>query len=228
MPDTRGSVSITVPRSAYPALAILVENLPRLDALGECILRADNELDVAKTASCLARELSMTDKDASGLLQALISLHSVRRGLEVSGEDFVELVTAALESGSEADWKAKHLDGWREGSPQLRALLDESHPSALLQKAVELTYAHQNVLQGVELITDIRPIFDEARSSVLATIVTHSLVVEYQQGSQRPERIHFALDDDDLATLKSLCERAEQKRSALRKTLAGIEWRKAT
>lgn len=72
-------------------------------------------------------------------------------------------------------------------------------------------------------MTDIRPVFDDTAREIQVMSVSHTLELEYYDGTER-RHIYMAIDAKDVAALKSACERAETKTVTLKEKLKSVPW----
>lgn len=89
-------------------------------------------------------------------------------------------------------------------------------------KAANVVFRHKNPFAGSKILTDIRPVFSPDKLEPAAGVVVHSLEIDVVRGlEQDQESYFFALDSQDLRTLRETVDRAIKKEDALRKLLAG-------
>jgi hypothetical protein len=85
-------------------------------------------------------------------------------------------------------------------------------------KASDLEYGYDRVFENARIFTDIRPVFGgEGTSDVRGAVIVNQLRISCVEGSGVKD-FFFALDQDDLAALRKIVERAEAKS----KTLAAL------
>lgn len=92
------------------------------------------------------------------------------------------------------------------------------HPAlALVAKTLDLSAANQRVMQRPRIISDIRPIFDDDwdEPSPIGSRIIHQLQVGVLDDDGRFREYFFAMDSDDLRTLKLQVDRAILKNSRL-------------
>jgi hypothetical protein len=83
-------------------------------------------------------------------------------------------------------------------------------------KALDLLYSNERNFVGSRIVSDIRPIFgDDAAEVPSAVVIAHRLEVEYVDPAGHNRTLQFALDHEDLATLRSTVERAQTKASVM-------------
>ena len=86
-------------------------------------------------------------------------------------------------------------------------------------KASSIQVSHDRVFNSCFIATDVRPVFEEPVGVGLAgSLVIHQLRM-ISVHNQSTEELYFALDDDDLASLRTTVDRALQKSLKLREWL---------
>jgi hypothetical protein len=87
-------------------------------------------------------------------------------------------------------------------------------------KAKELQQEGQRLLLDARILTDIRPVFGEdIGENPTAFILTHTLKLHYHEGGEHRE-FFVALDEQDIASLKKMSERAQEKTVVLKRVVA--------
>jgi hypothetical protein len=141
-------------------------------------------------------------------------LNDVRKHLELTGPEFLEALTSSIEKEASKEWKRKYLDGWRKIALSLTPCFDRDNVFATAKKSFELLGNRSALLLGARLLTDVRPLYDEATANIKGLILTNTFVLQFRQdGEQRV--LHVTLDLEDLASLKGELERAEIKNGVL-------------
>lgn len=164
----------------------------------------------------LAKRTGITAADATKVIRALVSLHSIRRSLDVDHHELMRLLSETLKrSGPPSWWSA-----WEKAQPEIAILLAKNHPLATFEKAGHLAYQYQNVVTRLQIITDVRPVFSADVSRIERGILAFVLRVEYHDGAHL-HAIDLALDASDVSELSQLCERAETKARIAREQLSG-------
>jgi hypothetical protein len=106
---------------------------------------------------------------------------------------------------------------------RLAALL-EAPDLVAVSKAADIVTEYDHVLHLSRIITDIRPVFgNSANNDPIGAVIVHQLRIGFID-ENRVRTISFALDAQDLASLKRAVDRAADKQNALSSTLerAGV------
>jgi plasmid stabilization system protein ParE len=147
------------------------------------------------------------------LLRGLLHLYRSAKVFKLSPSDFVEVMTASFKTKARTEEDKRAFTLWEQKKDQISRAVDsfgKDDVFLLSEKAGRITYAHQNIFKDAQILTDLRPVFNEDATSVIQAIVTHALYLEYFDGTET-RRVELTLDAPDLAALKRLCIRAEQK-----------------
>ena len=75
-------------------------------------------------------------------------------------------------------------------------------------------------LEDIQLICDIRPVFDDARSTIMGAIPISTLKLDVVDRDGAPRSIEIRLTEKQLAELASKAELARQKIRVIKQTLA--------
>lgn len=154
-------------------------------------------------------ELSDNEEFAVALCTQLISLDNFRREKKVDAEEVIDSLYGGLEATKlDADVKER-LGEIRE---TLLSLL-KSEWIRLPAKALKLSTDFEKLLVSGNVVTDVRPIFDEDRATIVGSIVSQTLKIQYvdRANMQKDVTLHLALDLDDVSNLISELEKAKQK-----------------
>lgn len=102
---------------------------------------------------------------------------------------------------------------------RLEALLT-SNGIGLITKAATVVAAHERILTGSLILTDIRPLFSEDRDlPPLAAHIAHTLLLEYIKDDEE-KKIFLALSAEQLSDLAMEVKKAQQKQKSLNSFLA--------
>ncbi len=209
--------SIKVPPDHIPALV----KLSSLSALTASSLQTAVASAAARMGS---RDLSpkevgpiagLNEMDLEQILEAVTGLQHVQAFTEISIDELLSDVSESVRSANQADVPAADIKELKE---RLRVFLN-NQDLAIAAKTNVLRYEHERVLHSLRILTDARPIFgnDVQKPPELMTI-DHILKIAFHRAGRLEEEF-FALDEDDLKTLKEAVQRAEQKANSLRALL---------
>lgn len=133
-------------------------------------------------------------------MRQLLTLSRLRLLYQWTGEDVVGAVVAGNQEAK------RHL------APIRAPLVEMLSSSALLTftKTMDLTYEHDHLFESAKIITDIRPVFAEDASDIVAAVITYTLTLGYYSGGKY-RRLSIAMDSKDLQKMGEQCARAEKK-----------------
>ena len=144
--------------------------------------------------------------DKENIANLIVGLYNIRRKSDIEIEDLLKSLKEAVLSD---DLSEEERSRWDSAEPVLGELLSiQSIGSAV--KAIDLSYDYANICRGAKIITDIRPVFDEEPSDIIASIISYCLRLNYES-RDGIESLSIALDEQDIMNLKKNCERALKK-----------------
>ena len=214
---------IRIPEEAYSELAALVSNLEKLPALAEVASVLGPSLSRRALGKAIADRTGISAPDAEVIVNGLLNLLHLCDEIGRPPAEVISLVTTALEKYASEDWRSKYMDAWRLADTALVAALNPDGPLAILYKTLQLTIAHQSVLQSAQILTDIRPVFNSDASKILRAVVTHMLVVTYRD-SDESRTAYYALDTGEVQKLKEACERVLKKADTIKDNVSSLPW----
>ncbi|HUQ71977.1 MAG TPA: hypothetical protein VM165_20770 [Planctomycetaceae bacterium] len=211
---------LTIPESGYISLAALVGLSPeKLRALGKVATStSQSSLNLAEIISDLSGSLEISSDDLNAIAGLLMALNQIRVERNLSPEDVVADLNAAIDAQASADWKSKHLAEWQRARSLLAELFQPNNFFSIAKKTHDLWMGRSASVRRIRLLADLRPVYDEAATSTLALVLTNTLIVEYfDSQKQEVAELHLSLDQDDLATMRSELERVAMKNAAIAK-----------
>jgi hypothetical protein len=198
--------------------------------LTEVMEAAKNE-QPASNVAVFARNLSARiGKNAADVFSVVDLLKNLKATEIHSGQapdDLILDLTKSLEiSGSPWD-KPPTIRKWKDTAPKLaKALKQINQDSGLMlsAKIAGLVYCRQNILHTCNIISDIRPVFNQSAKEISGMVVTHSLVLYYSDETKTQHELHLTMDWRDVARLRELCERANVKAQVIVDSLRDKPW----
>jgi hypothetical protein len=204
-----------------------VSGLAKLQALSpEIVSRLRDALALAaakkESADFLPADIGtiegLEEPDIEELVDAITALHHARAFYETPINEFVDDVIASLKSTprSKFSTEAGAISAFKE---RIRGFLDLSQ-LALAAKSNVLRFEHERTMHGVRILTDARPIFGtDVEKPPEAIALSYVLKLSYRRNGRLEEEF-FAMDEEDLQSLKKAVSRAELKAMSLRTVLA--------
>jgi hypothetical protein len=158
--------------------------------------------------------LAENDGAADAVLRTLLSLHGLMRQLDLTSDEIFAGLNSAVR---EADWNAEDLKKWEQAAEAFKGLF-HLPVVRLSAKALELSYQHAHLLQRSQIVTDIRPLFDQEAKEIQGTIISHKLLLRYDD-LEGEHLLSLAVDEKDILSLIKQCERALQKSKTVQSQL---------
>lgn len=170
----------------------------------------------------LLRALKENSVGCDALLRQVLSLHGLGRQLNLSAAEIFSGLQPGLQP-TESGWAEEEFKEWVAIADLVKEFF-ELEVIRLSAKALDLSYEHTQLLQRARILTDIRPVFNDDASEVRGTVISHSLLIRFDD----PEGDHvlsLAVDEDDIQSLIRQCERALKKSKTARDRLekAGVQ-----
>jgi hypothetical protein len=78
-------------------------------------------------------------------------------------------------------------------------------------KVEDLTYDFDRVWLGGRIITDVRPVYNQERDSIIGGVIVYTLNIDYTTREGVVKSISLSVDHNDIAKLKDACEEALRK-----------------
>ncbi len=208
------SSSLRIPerdRSALAKLAALPIAL--VDMLAQALEREPPTLSYEDLEARVSERVTdIPNSDVQSIVDLLMTLYSVKNAFDAPTAEFV---TEIAESES--------LDFSREVRDRLRDYLKQllSIESLIItSKASDVLLTNENNFHGARIVSEVRYLFgDNVESLPTAAVINHVLKITCHEDSKLTD-IYIGLDTVDLANLKAVIERAQQKGDTLRSMMA--------
>ena len=99
----------------------------------------------------------------------------------------------------------------------------------LNSKAISLGAAHERIFVSAQILTDLRPLFDDSitdKPEPDAAVICHTLMLHFIGSTGTHDDFFVVLSDDDIETMRDALDRAIQKAESLRTLLheSGISY----
>jgi hypothetical protein len=217
------STSVQIPEEAHPAFKKLIEfGSDRIRQLANALRETGPTLDSvsfrALSASKKIGDISLSEDIETILRDVVFPIRRTMYRHSVSASDMVSGLSGAITEISSGGvdgggFSKKEALQWAESEAAISELLD-SDTMKIEGKAEALIDARGNRIIGINLYSDLRPLFDEDAEHVKANVLTNTLVIRFNRGG-RPHTETFALDPASLKELKDQVDRALRKNAAL-------------
>jgi len=156
----------------------------------------------------LSDALGVTPTSGEALLRQLLALHGMVRQLTLTPDELFKGLSASFQN-LDGDWTKEDYERWAGISGLVREMF-ELEVVRLSAKALDLSYEHPELLQRARILTDIRPVFNSDASEICGTVISHSLMIRYDN-IEGNHVINLSVDEKDIHELIRQCERALKK-----------------
>jgi hypothetical protein len=141
------------------------------------------------------------------LLTALLSLFPASEELDIP----LPQVATEISNSSDLDL----TDAERQDLAGRIVRLTEQRAMMVTSKALNLLGEFERSYHDARIVSDVRPIFSrEPKQGMAAAIIVHTLVITYH-GNQPLQKVHIAMDSDDIKNLQAALDRAVAKARSL-------------
>jgi hypothetical protein len=213
------AAGLIIPTQAQRQLRALLKNLDRMQEILAHSRDTQPGVTAYEVLEPLAEKLNIDHDDLLNIFYSLENLNRLAAEYGTASEALDRIIAGTDPALS------KQL---RESEPQILAILTNyrgDHPVALSFKAQKLVYLHERIYRDAEILTDVRPIFDDAADGVLGAIIGHTLSITFTRMAAN-ERLHIAMDAGDVLALRKACDRAIRKAKVLQESLtsSNLNW----
>jgi hypothetical protein len=202
----------SIPKSAAEEITVLIENADRLD---ELFSGTQTQAHAVRPAEIIQKISKASGVDAEELRKIFNALENLK-GLS----DEFGGIPAAIDSLF-GNLRGEILNKLKEKKSKIIEAVEKysaDNAVTIAYKAQKLTYQRENIYQEAEIITEVRPVYDQKAETIFEYLVTHSLIATYFRNG-RFENIHLAMDMADVLKLRRVCDRAILKAKTLRDEL---------
>lgn len=196
------------------ARAILALDKAAFDALVEALSKCDSFLDGKGLKSVVEGSLGRS-KSASDVFDVVSILSRILR----EPGDPIEQTMGKFRSAIKEHSDAIPEDDREKLGERLEKLILAPKGLGLQWKADQLRKTTGIELEDIQLVCDIRPVFDDARSTILGAIPISMLKLDVIERDGAPRSIEIRLTEKQLAEFASKTELAQQKIRVIKQTL---------
>ena len=156
----------------------------------------------ATAAECLSRQA--------------IAFNGLLRQTNLSARDVVDGIGHAIDDVFPDD--TQFARSWSLIAPSFQDVI--SSPAVRLPaNAIALSYDYANLYRQVRILTDVRPLFNEAGDSIEGAVISFTLRLRFDN-VEGDHDISIAMDERDVKQLKDQCERSLTKAVTARQAMA--------
>jgi hypothetical protein len=194
------------------------------------ILKSIEDLPPGERYSAIIEHASQeTGLESSDIERILAAIQSIRRwmgSLHKSASGILESIAEDFREQASEEEGQDNLERWSAARDKIYGAIQAlggNHPLNLARKSERLAFAHQSILTEVRIITELRPVFTEAGDSIVQSVITHTLLIDYLEAGQG-RRLAVGLDAVDVTTLGRVAQRAEIKAATIREATKDLPW----
>ena len=204
--------SFSIPQQVVPALKKLAgASAEDFEGLLQAVAALQVHIKPEKITASLGEH---NVHGLSDIVRALTALSFSRFQAEVPRDEFV---AGIIESSALPTDKRAIL------AERLKALLD-IEVFRLSARAFAIQHEYEKVLRSARIVSDIRPVFTDSATDMEGLMIVHNLKLSYMDSGHYKEAV-FAMDDEDVAMLKRVLERAETKSKTMERFISKNELR---
>ncbi len=174
-----------------------------------------------RTLAESAGEGSQLDvSDVQALLEAIRELAGIGYRIRSSAGQIAARVVSSPQFSADEDLN-RH-DTLRERMAKRIETLLNCEVIRFLSKASSIGAEHERVFLNAQVLTDLRPLFDDDRGEDLepeGALLCHTLSLHFISSDRTHDTFYVVLDDDDIETLQSAIDRAIRKSGSLKRKL---------
>ena len=217
--------ALAIPSKHYQRFALLIKlEKDSLRRLIECGYSVNPNLNITKMSVSIAEATNIDLNIVREIVRLLMTLNSLKREKYQDSSEFVEELINAVNSINDTTFTADMKSKFTDLRSELIELFSSDNSFALTSKARSVFTDHKNVFCSSDIISDIRPIFNDEASQVKILSVYHNLIIRYHEDENYSihKEIHVALDSEDLKHLMEQIIRAQKKENTISKSFTDI------
>jgi hypothetical protein len=174
-------------------------------------------LKKAHLKDSISSKFSQEEKESiENLIELLLSIVQTTEDYDLPSLNVAKAVTAQIRS-TFADEQAFSEDSYVLFERRLHSFLDVDEVLKVVVKSASLIYKEENVFNGMEVITDARPVMNLSGEKVAGLVISHTLRVLLYGDNRKPMYVSF--DSSDLDLMIEKLQAAKTKESLLKEML---------
>jgi len=218
---TQSMATLNIPDEALPDLTRIVElDQGFFDSFLASVKETAPTLTRGQFVNKIVATLPAASKsDLAAILRATVALYQFKEKSDLSSEELADAVVESplISTSEKFSDEAKRILRTR-----LSGLFDLDKSLGVTSKAVDVMTEHERTFCNARILSDIRPVFVQDLEDAAGAVIVHNLQIGFHQYGKHQE-FYFALDSDDLQSLKKIIDRAEKKELALERMLRKSE-----
>jgi hypothetical protein len=211
--------SITIPKSAYPAIQDLVRlSQDDFEAFVKALSDATPAISPGRFWHHVSQRVPQIEETKTkSIVNELFTMDSVRDDLGLPTEEFAKVVSDAAASGKSDKFPFSENDK-ATLETRLAKIFKLRASLSLTTKALDVLTSHDRVFYSARIITDLRPVFNKSGEVIEAAVIVHNLHIHYGQDDDHRD-FYVALDTSDIQSVRDVLDRADKKARSLEELL---------
>lgn len=178
------------------------------DALARVTMAVEAEKTTIKRENVESIVSSIAGEQSGKLISRLVFGILAGTGRDLSRlSGILDSITLSIQQRAKDD---DRFLVWPECRGPLEALMRTKSVS-FSAKAQDISYDFERVCLDLRILTSIRPVYDEDRTTIQGASVTQTLRLDYLSPSSKEDSLSVALDISDINKLRKLCDEAIKK-----------------
>lgn len=192
------------PESFRPSLErIAAMSDDEFEHLRNVLASAKPSLKIQTLVAEVDEKLNGEIPNIADVLQSVADLNNARVSADLTIEQFIRDVSRLLARRKDKSINLPSVE------QRLTSLLN-IEALAFSARAFDLQHEYDKLFISARIVSDVRPVFNQAGTEPVATMIVHNLSIKYYQTGEYKE-MFIALDEADVAKLRKVLDRADSK-----------------
>jgi hypothetical protein len=177
-------------------------------------------IGTVQASKSLSKKIRLDQAAVLMMINGLVHAFHIRDDMSVTGEEMAQVIVRSLEKADRSDL----IGAWKSAEAKIvkaMNVITAEHPFVVSSKVGSEASSLPNIVLSIEMSTGTRPVFNEEKTRILFTIISHTLTLEYHEGYRRHKEISLHLDAGDIAMLRECCDEAERAAATLKANISG-------
>ncbi|MHB1560795.1 MAG: hypothetical protein ACYC61_25350 [Isosphaeraceae bacterium] len=173
-----------------------------LDRLNELSPAPMSQMEVRRVVGEVLRE---EQEKGEAVTRQALALAGLQYRHSIPHDELVQVLGRSLDG----KLSREEMEAWGFIAPLFQEMLG-SRAIRTIVKSLELLYDYANLIQSTNVITDLRPVYDDEAEHAIGAIVSFTLRLSYMNGDT-VHSLSLAMDAEDVNRLQAQCKRALKK-----------------
>jgi hypothetical protein len=215
--------SIRIPESAFPAIRHLLGLRPEeFDAFADALGKAKPSIGPDKFWRRVAKAVPQIEESVvKSIVNELFAIDYIRDALDGDNEQFSQQLSDAVFSSASDSFSITE-DERDLFQRRINKIFEFRKSLSITAKALKVLTDHEHIFYSCKIMTDFRPVFNDAGDAIEAAVILHNLRIHYGEGDDHKD-FFVALDTSDIEALRDVLDRADEKARALRSLIQKAE-----